>query len=266
MRLHSSEVHPCFISVVTEISPSVLVLLGALGCKRLPRRLPKSSATERRAEAAACPGDDSGLKLPAGFCATIFANGVGHARHLAVAPNGVVYVNTWSGRYYGNDKPPHAGGFLVDLQGPATVAQERPTSTGVSGETVQSGGAGGAGIGLYKGGLFAEINDKIVRYALPAGSAAGSARTLQSQSSPDCRSAAITPCIPSRSTTRVPLYIDVATATNACQAQNRTPKSPGIDPCTELETRGGIWRYDANKTNQAFSPALERLRHRDTQC
>ena len=36
------------------------------------------------------------------------------------------------------------------------------------GETVQSGGAGGTGIGLYKGGLFAEINDKIVRYSLPA--------------------------------------------------------------------------------------------------
>jgi mono/diheme cytochrome c family protein len=51
------------------------------------------------------------------------------------------------------------------------------------------------------------------------------------------------------------LYIDVATPTNACQVQNRTPKSRGIDPCTELETRGGIWRYDANGTNQRFSPA-----------
>jgi glucose/arabinose dehydrogenase len=46
----------------------------------------------------ACPHDDSGLELPAGFCATVFADGVGHARHLVVAPNGVVYVNTWSGR------------------------------------------------------------------------------------------------------------------------------------------------------------------------
>jgi mono/diheme cytochrome c family protein len=51
------------------------------------------------------------------------------------------------------------------------------------------------------------------------------------------------------------LYIDVATPTNACQIENRTPKSPGIDPCTELETRGGIWRYDADKINQRFSPA-----------
>jgi glucose/arabinose dehydrogenase len=51
------------------------------------------------------------------------------------------------------------------------------------------------------------------------------------------------------------LYVDVATATNACQTKNRIPKSAGINPCTELQTRGGIWRFDANKTNQTFSPA-----------
>jgi mono/diheme cytochrome c family protein len=50
------------------------------------------------------------------------------------------------------------------------------------------------------------------------------------------------------------MYVDVASATNACQQKNRTLKSPGLNPCTELETRGGIWRYDANKTNQSFSP------------
>src|SRR5580698_558088 len=42
----------------------------------------------------ACPSDDSGLKLPAGFCATVFADGIGHARHLVVTSDGVVYVNT----------------------------------------------------------------------------------------------------------------------------------------------------------------------------
>ena len=47
-----------------------------------------------------CPNDDSGLKLPAGFCATVFADEIGHARHMVVAPSGVVYVNTWSGDYY----------------------------------------------------------------------------------------------------------------------------------------------------------------------
>src|SRR6204780_1579784 len=119
------------------------------------------------AKSAACPESDSGLKLPAGFCASIFADGIGHARHLVVAPDGVVYVNTWSGRYYGNDTP-HAGGFLVALKGGADAGKADVDQR--FGETVQSGGAGGTGIALYKGGLFAEINDKIVRYTLSAGS------------------------------------------------------------------------------------------------
>ena len=29
---------------------------------------------------------------------------------------------------------------------------------------------------------------------------------------------------------------------------------PGNNPCTELDTRAGIWRYDANKSGQVFSP------------
>jgi mono/diheme cytochrome c family protein len=51
------------------------------------------------------------------------------------------------------------------------------------------------------------------------------------------------------------MYVDVGTATNSCQPQNRQPKIPGAEPCIELETRGGIWRFDANKTGQTFSPA-----------
>src|SRR5580700_10246348 len=115
-----------------------------------------------------CPENDSGLTLPAGFCATIFADDIGHARHMVVASNGVVYVNTWSGDYYPpGDKPP-GGGFLVALQdktgaGKADVVER-------FGETLQTGGAGGSGIALYKGSIYAEINDRIVRYALPAGS------------------------------------------------------------------------------------------------
>jgi mono/diheme cytochrome c family protein len=51
------------------------------------------------------------------------------------------------------------------------------------------------------------------------------------------------------------MYVDMGTATNSCQPENRSLESPGIKPCTELQTRGGIWRYDANKTDQKFSPA-----------
>src|SRR5207302_7625996 len=105
-----------------------------------------------------CPQDDSGLQLPAGFCATVFADDIGHARHLVGAPNGVVYVNTWSGRYYGNDTP-HAGGFLVALRD--TNGDGRADVTLRFGDSVQTGGAGGTGITLYRGAPFAEVNDRI---------------------------------------------------------------------------------------------------------
>ena len=51
-------------------------------------------------KSSACPNDDSALKLPPGFCATVFADGIGHARHLVVSAGGLVYVNTWSSPYY----------------------------------------------------------------------------------------------------------------------------------------------------------------------
>src|SRR5271167_959367 len=122
-------------------------------------------------DGALCSANDTGLTLPPGFCASIFADDIGHARHLVVAPNGVVYVNTWSGDYYGNDTP-HAGGFLVALQdkggtGKADVIER-------FGETVQSGGHGGTGIGMYKGSIYAESNDRVVRYSLPSGTIAPS--------------------------------------------------------------------------------------------
>jgi hypothetical protein len=119
-----------------------------------------------------CPGGDSGITLPPGFCATVFADNIGHARHLVVAPNWVVYVNTWSGRYYGNDKPP-AGGFLVALQD--TRGNGHADVNIRFGQTAADGSAGGTGIALYNGALYAEVNDRIVRYALPAGTVAPAA-------------------------------------------------------------------------------------------
>ena len=196
-----------------------------------------------------CPNDDSGLTLPAGFCATVFADDIGHARQLVVSPAGVVYVNTWSGRYYANSPPP-PGGFLVALQdihgtGKADVNRR-------FGETLQTGGAGGTGIGLYHGSLYAEINDKIVRYGLPAGALvpSGAPQTVVSGLPLEGDH----PMHPFAFDASGSLYVDVGTATNSCQVKNRTLESPGIDPCIELETRGGIWRFDAAKTGQAFSP------------
>src|SRR5262249_10252067 len=67
------------------------------------------------ASAAECQNQDTGITLSPGFCATIFADNLGHVRHLAVSSDNVVYANSWSGRYYHNDTPP-AGGFLLALK------------------------------------------------------------------------------------------------------------------------------------------------------
>src|SRR5260370_18782026 len=147
-------------------APSVIVMLGAVFVVSATASAQTPTKPNAQDTSHGCPRDDSGLMLPAGFCATIFADGVGHARHMVVAPNGVVYVNTWSGRYYGNDTP-HAGGFLVALQD--TTGSGKANVNQRFGETVQSGGAGGTGIGLHKGALFAGNNRKNHPHNLDAG-------------------------------------------------------------------------------------------------
>jgi glucose/arabinose dehydrogenase/mono/diheme cytochrome c family protein len=201
----------------------------------------------------ACAGDNGGITLSPGFCATVFADNVGHARHMVVAPNGVVYVNTWSGRYYANTENAKApdGGFLLALQD--TTGSGRADKVVRFGPGVESGNAGGTGIALYNGALFAETNDRIVRYALPPGAIAptGAPEVVVS----GLPLTGDHPMHPFKIDAQGALYVDLGSATNACQRQNRIPNSPGIQPCTELETRAGIWRYDANRTGQQFSPA-----------
>jgi glucose/arabinose dehydrogenase/cytochrome c5 len=239
-----------FFSIVGIVFFVAAVILFAWGTQLAWTHARSVSRMAGAAESQGCPNDNSGLKLPGGFCATIFADGIGHARDLVATPDGVLYVNTWSGRYYGNDTP-HAGGFLVGLKdstgaGKADVAER-------FGETVQSGGAGGSGIGLYKGAIYAEINDRIERYTLTAGSIAPKEAGVTIVSGLPLTGDH--PMHPFIIDSQGAIYVDVATPSNSCQVKNRTPASPGKQPCDELDTRGGIWRYDANKTDQGFSPA-----------
>ncbi len=114
-----------------------------------------------------CEGDNGGLTLSPGFCATVFADNLGHVRHLVVAPDNTLYANSWSGRYFPNSPPP-PGGFLLALWD--TKGTGRADVVERFGVTVEEDGAGGSGIALYHGDLFAEENGRILRYQLHAGS------------------------------------------------------------------------------------------------
>jgi glucose/arabinose dehydrogenase/mono/diheme cytochrome c family protein len=238
----SNRARPVQVAAMSFRIVAVLLAADSLSIAQERSTAPARSAT--------CANDNGGITLPTGFCATIFADNIGHARQLVVAPNGVVYVNTWSGRYYGNDTPP-AGGFLVALQD--TNGDGRANVNIRFGDTHQQGSAGGTGIALYNGGLFAEVNDRIVRFALPPG-------TIAPSGQPEVIISGLPltgdhPMHPIRIDRQGALYVDLGSATNSCQVANRILNSPGIQPCTELETRGGTWRYDANRTGQLFSPA-----------
>ncbi len=201
--------------------------------------------------AATCDADNGGISLPQGFCAIVFADNLGHVRHAIVADDGTLYVNIWSGRYYAGSPVPKDG-FLVALKDADKDGKaESVTKFGVTGA---QGAVGGSGIALYRNFVYAEANDQIVRYAIPAGQlapAAGAVPEVIVSGLPTNGDHNMHPFVIDKAGN---LFMDSGSATNSCQAQNRKADVPGASPCVELETRGGIWKYDANKLNQPFSP------------
>jgi glucose/arabinose dehydrogenase len=233
---------------------AIVTMLAVVGCvKSESADADSTGSASSTAASAACPSDNGGITLPSGFCATVFADSLGHPRHIVVNANGDVYVNTWSGQYYNTPAP--AGGFLVALRdtsndGKADIIKR-------FGPDAQHRNGGGTGIGIYQGALYAEEGDtltkRIVRYVL-----------TDSMTPPSTTSETIVTGLPASGDHPMhpfaigpsgDLYMNSGSATNSCQVKSRALESPGINPCTELRTRAGIWRYDANKKNQRFSTA-----------
>ncbi len=239
---------------------AVVMALAVIGCAKQEGTATSESAAASSTQAASatkCASDNGGITLPDGFCATVFADTIGHARHIVVSSNGDVYVNTWSGKYYGGDSG-HPGGYLVALRdtnndGKADIVKR-------FGPDASQRNEGGTGVGLYKGALYAEEGDtitkRIVRYAI----------STDSMKPTSAKADVIVNGLPANGGHPMHpfvidgsgnLFMDVGSATNSCQIKDRTLESPGRKPCTELQTRAGIWKYDANKTNQRLS-ATER--------
>jgi glucose/arabinose dehydrogenase len=179
------------------------------------------------------PGCSAGLQLPTGFCATVFAQGVGGARHIVVGPNGDVFVNTDPGR---GGSP--SGGI---------VALRDTDRDGQSDMQQRIGSGGGTGIALDGNALYATAGNSIVRYRLAAG-------TLNPIGKPDTIVTGLPMTGSHHSHNFVlqgrTLYVNIGSASNSCQRRDRQNGSPGFNPCTELETRAGIWQFDATRLRQ----------------
>jgi glucose/arabinose dehydrogenase len=229
-----------------------LTLFAALGATTAGGALMLMQAggpqTAHAATAAKC--GNAGLSLPAGFCATVFADGVGPARQMAMAPDGTLYVNTLSSNVIQNKQKPELG-YMVALRD--INGDGKADAVTHFGPTPNDKGIGGTGVAIWKNGLFVEQDDKIVRYALaagkpvPSGNGAVIVSGLQLSGDHGMKPIAIDAA--------GNLFVNSGSASNVCETVNRQPGAMGKDPCDELPLRAGIWKYRADKTGQVFSPA-----------
>jgi glucose/arabinose dehydrogenase len=216
--------------------------LAAASGTGAPAAAPKASG--------GCAGDNGGITLPPGFCATVFADNLGNVRHIAVAADGTVYANSWNGSSYFRAGAPPPEGFLVALKDADHDGKAETVAR--FGLTPGEGAKGGTGIGLYKGFVYAEDDDKILRYAIPAGGVPKGKPEVVVSGMP---LGGDHPMHPFAIDAKGQMFVDMGSATNSCQPRNRASEVPGAQPCDELKTRAGIWLYSAQTLGQRFSPA-----------
>ena len=186
---------------------------------------------------AGCDADNGGLTLPPGFCASVFADGLGGVRHMTVASNGDVLVIRQN-RARGDS-----------LQGGIVVLRDA-NNDGKAEIHGSFGPVGGTGIVVSGNQLYVDAMSAILRYNYPAGATAPSGEPDTIVKSLPTRGHAARNFVIDDAGN---LFVNVGSNTNSCQEKDRANNSKGIDPCVELETRAGIWKFSAKTTNQLFS-------------
>lgn len=186
-------------------------------------------AATPQAKRPVCAPDNAGLTLQPGFCALLVAESIGPSRHMVVLENGDVLVATAG---------PKGGVRLL-----------RDTSGDGKADVVSSFGVGG-GTGIAFAGeyLYFATNDAVVRWHWQIGqlSPTGAADTVVSRLTNMRQHSAKSIVVGSDGM----LYVNIGAPSNSCQKVDRTPESPGQDPCPILDYAGGIWRFDPRHSGQ----------------
>ncbi len=175
--------------------------------------------------------DTTGIRVPAGFEATVFADKIGQARHVVAANNGWIYAALRRG-----------------VKGKGAVALKDNDGDGVSDESVYfAKGIRGTGIGIYDGHLYFGTDVSILRWKLPeAGAPKGKPELIAYGFGAKRQHAAKSFTFDGKGG----LYVNVGAPSDACMGKQRQKGSPGMDPCPILAEYGGIWKFDANKPMQ----------------
>jgi len=189
---------------------------------------PKTSTAEQ---------PNGGITLPAGFSATVFADDLGTARHIAVNANGDVYTKV--------DK-------LNDGRG---ILRLRDTNNdGVADSISGFGNYKGSGIAIKNGYLYATSDENIYRYKLNAAN----------EPDPATEEIIVTGLVNEKQHSSKPItldnagniYVNIGAPSNACQEKDRTKDSKGQDPCPILEKAGGIWQFKVGQKSQSYKEGV----------
>lgn len=175
---------------------------------------------------------NAGLTTPEGFRAEIIADGLGRTRHLTVTPQGNIYVRL---------------NRLVEGNGTIYLKKENDTYK----KATSFGNFAGTGIYLKGEYLYTSSDEEVFRYKL------------------DKNNEVIDPSTPERIVSGLVnkgqhesksivldnagnLYVNIGAPSNSCQQQDRQKGSKGMPDCPLLETAGGIWAFEADKSDQSY--------------
>ena len=167
------------------------------------------------------------LTLPDGFQAQVFHQGIGaRARHIAVRANGDVFVSMRDGE-------------LVALRdsngdGSADLLERRklPITTGLELQNPY----------LYFSDTVSVSRLLLDDNLMPAGEPETIVAGFPRQGSHATKSIALND--------DGELFVNVGAPSNACQKKRRSPGSPGLTPCPQLERQAAIWKFSASKPGQ----------------
>jgi glucose/arabinose dehydrogenase len=218
-----------FLSFLTVITLSP-VIFSFFSCREEPKT--NSFANESTVN------NNAGLTLPSGFKATEIIGKIGPARHLAVTPEGYIYIKLAF--------PNKGGNTIVCLE---------MNSDGTAKIKNGFGDYGGTGICVKDKYLYASSNTEVFRYKL------------------NDKHEVITPNAPEKIITGLlnrrqhesksitldnagNIYVNIGAYSNSCQKRDRVDGSMGIPNCPILDSAGGIWQFRADKLNQHYGDGL----------
>lgn len=180
--------------------------------------------------------DAQTLQLPAGFKSTIVAEGLNGARHIAVTPEGNVYVKL---------------SRLKDGKG--IFYLHNKTADGKFNKQDAFGDYPGTGIFIKGNYLYASSNDAVYRYKLDENGA------VIDPSKPEKIVSGLVDRKFDNSKSIVVdnanhIYVNAGSYVNACLLDIPSKKAP--NPCPLLDSVGGIWQFSTSKPNQQYKDAV----------